>query len=86
MKIFVYVAHTDGKADDSAYELAAAAQAIAPGSECVALVAGAGVDEVCNEVAPSFHEVWKFDNASLAYPNAELLRPLFVKTIPAGSQ
>jgi electron transfer flavoprotein alpha subunit len=84
-KIFVYIAHSDGKADDSALELVTAAQALFPGSAPVALVAGSGVDAVCQEVGLSFGEVWKFDQAALAYPNAELLRPLLVKALPAGS-
>ena len=83
--IFVYVAHNGGKADDSVLELASAARAMFPGSKPVAIVTGSGIDGVCQEAAASFGEVWKFDNASLAYPNAELLRPLLVKTLPAGA-
>lgn len=83
--VFVFVAHKDGKADDSAFELAAAAQKLFPGSSPVAIVAGSGVDAVCQEAAALFGEVWKFDHASLDYPNAELLRPLMVKALPAGS-
>jgi len=84
-KVYVYVAHKDGKADDSALELATAAQSLFPGCTPIALVAGSGVDAVCQEVAASFGEVWKFDQAALAYPNAELLRPLLVKVLAAGS-
>lgn len=84
-KVFVYVAHKDGKADDSAFELASAATTLFPGSAPVAVVAGSEVDAVAREVAPFFGEVWKFDQAALAYPNAELIRPLLVKVIPAGS-
>lgn len=84
-KTFVYVAHKDGKADDSALELATAARSMFPGSEVTAIVAGSGVDPVCQEAAAAFAEVWKFDQAALAYPNAELLRPLLVKVLPAGS-
>lgn len=84
-KIFVYVAHKDGKADDSAFELANAASQLFPGSRTTALVAGSDVDGVCGEAATLFDEVWKFDQPSLAYPNAELFRPLFVKVLPAGS-
>jgi electron transfer flavoprotein alpha subunit len=84
-KIFVYVAHKDGKADDSALELATAAKTLFPGSSPVALVAGSGADAVCQEAAASFGEVWKFDQAALAYPNAELLRPLLIKVLPAGA-
>lgn len=84
-KIFVYVAHKDGKADDSALELATAAKTLFPGAAPAAIVAGSGVDAVCLEAAASFAEVWKFDQSALAYPNAELLRPLLVKVLPAGS-
>jgi electron transfer flavoprotein alpha subunit len=84
-KIFVYVGHQDGKAEDSALELATAAQAMFPGCAPIALVAGSGVDAVCQEAAASFGEVWKFDQTALAYPNAELLRSLLVKVLPAGS-
>jgi electron transfer flavoprotein alpha subunit len=84
-KIFVYVAHKDGKAEDSHLELATAARTLFPGSGPVALVAGSGVDAVCRESAALFGEVWKFDQRLLGYPNAELLRPLFVKVLPSGS-
>ena len=84
-KVFVYVAHKDGKADDSALELASAAKTLFPGAAPVAIVAGSGVDAVCQEAAAACAEVWKFDQTALAYPNAELLRPLLVKVIPAGS-
>jgi len=84
-KVFVLVAHKDGKADDSARELAAAAQALFPGCTPDAVVAGSGVDAVCEEVAACFGEVWKFDQIALAYPNAELLRPLLAKVLPAGA-
>jgi electron transfer flavoprotein alpha subunit len=84
-RVFVYIDHKDGKADDSALELVTAAQSLFPGSAPTAIVAGSGVDAVVQEVAPSFAEVWKFDDAALSYPNAELLRPLLVKALPAGS-
>lgn len=84
-KIFVFVAHKDGRADDSVLELATAARSLFPGSKPAAIVAGSGVDAVCREAAAFFGEIWKFDDAALAYPNAELLRPLLVKVLPAGS-
>jgi electron transfer flavoprotein alpha subunit len=84
-RIFVYVAHNGGKADDTALELATAARSMFPGAISVALIAGSNVDAVCMEAAGSFAEIWKFDSSALAYPNAELLRPLLVKVIPAGS-
>ncbi len=84
-KVFVLVAHKDGRAEDSALELANAARTMFPGSAPVALVAGSGVDAVCGEAAALFGEMWKLDAPALGYPNAELIRPLLVKVIPAGS-
>ena len=78
-KVFVYVV------GDTSPELATAAQMLFPGSSPVAIVAGSGVDAVCKEAAAYFGEVWKFDHAALSYPNAELLRPLLVKVLPAGA-
>jgi electron transfer flavoprotein alpha subunit len=84
-RVFVYVAHREGRMDDSALELATAAQRLVPGSSPTAIVAGSGVDAVIREAAGSFGDVWKLDRETLAYPNAELLRPLLVKVLPAGS-
>ena len=84
-KIFVYAQHAGGKLDDSAFELLTAAEAMVPGAAPIALVAGSTVDAVCQEAASLYGEVWKLDHAALAYPNAELLRPLLVKVVPAGS-
>jgi electron transfer flavoprotein alpha subunit len=84
-RVFVYVAHSAGTIDDSALELATAAQRLFPGSTPTAIVAGSGVDAVARTAAGSFDEVWKLDTEALAYPNAELLRPLLVKVLPAGS-
>ncbi len=83
--VFVYVAHGEGRIDDSALELVTAARQLFPGSRPTAIVAGSGVDAVSEEAARSFAEVWKLDREALAYPNAELLRPILVKLLPAGS-
>jgi len=83
--VFVYVAHHEGTPDDSALELATAAQRLFPGSGPTAIVAGSGIDAVCQEAAGSFGEVWKLDAEALAYPNAELLRPILVNVLPAGA-
>ncbi len=85
--LFVLVAHKDGHLDDSALELAAAAAELFPGSSPVALTAGNGpsLDAACQEAAGAFAEVWKFADAALAYPNAEALRPLLTKALPAGA-
>ena len=83
--VFVLVAHENGQLDDSALELAAAAGRFFPGASPVALVTGTGLDATCQQAAAYFGEVWKFDQKALAYPNAELLRALFVKVLPAGA-
>lgn len=84
-KVFVYVAHAEGKADDTAFELANAAKTLFPGSAPVGIIAGSGVSSVAQEVARHFSEVWTFDQAALAYPNAEMIRPLLVKVLPKGA-
>jgi electron transfer flavoprotein alpha subunit len=83
--VFVFVAHDGGQMDDSSLELAAAAGRFFPGVSPVALVAGFGVDAVCAQATARFSEVWKFDQKGLSYPNAELLRALLVKALPAGA-
>jgi electron transfer flavoprotein alpha subunit len=84
-RVFVHVAHRDGRADDSALELLTAARRLAPGCSPVAIVAGSGVDALCTAMAGAFDEVWKFDQPSLSHPNAEMLRPLLARVIPPGS-
>jgi electron transfer flavoprotein alpha subunit len=83
-QIFTYITHKAGKADDSALELIAAAGKIDPNGSTTALVLGAGtdLDTVCSEVAQSYKEVWKFDHAALAYPNAEAIRKLLAGILP----
>ena len=83
--VFVYVVHNDGTLDDSALELATVARQLFPGSPPTALVAGAGVDAVAQAAASAFEEVWTVDHEALAYPNAELLRPILVDLLPEGS-
>lgn len=86
-QMFAYILHKDGKADDSALELVSAAKKIAPEAAPVAIVTGAGpgLDAVCAEAAGSYPQVWKFANDALAYPNAELIRPLLQKVLPKGA-
>ena len=83
-QVFAFILHQDGKADDSALELAAASKKIFPDIEPVAVVTGAGsrLDTVCQEMAASYKEVWKVDHAALAYPNAEIIRPLLLRVLP----
>ena len=86
-QVFTYIAHKDGVADDTALELAAAAKKISPEASATALVAGSGsgLETVCNEMTATYPEVWKFDNADLAYPNAEAIRKLLVGLLPADA-
>jgi electron transfer flavoprotein alpha subunit len=86
-QIFAYITHKAGKADDSALELTTAAKKIDPGASTTAIVIGAGadLDAVCNEMAQAYQEVWKFDHADLAYPNAEAIRKLLVNILPADA-
>ncbi len=86
-QVFAFILHKDGKADDTALELAVASQKIAPGAAPVAIVTGAGaaLDGVCQELTASYAEVWKFAGDALAYPNAEIIRTLLLKVLPKGS-
>jgi electron transfer flavoprotein alpha subunit len=86
-QIFAYILHKDGKADDTALELAAAAKKIDADAATVAVVTGTGadLDAVCGEVTAAYNEVWKLDSADLAYPNAEVVRKALLSVIPAGS-
>jgi electron transfer flavoprotein alpha subunit len=86
-KLFAYIIHKDGEADDSALELLTAAKKIDAGADPTAVVVGSGadLDKVCNEMAASYKEVYKIDQADLAYPNAELVRGALLKLLPAGS-
>ena len=83
-QVFAYITHKAGKADDTAQELVIAAGKIYPDASPTAIVTGSGadLDAVCNEVTALYKEVWKFDNESLAYPNAEAIRKLLVKVLP----
>ena len=83
-QVFAYIAHKEGKVDDTAVELLTAAGKIYPGAAVTAIVtgAGSGLDAVCNEAAALYKEVWKYDNEALAYPNAEAIRRLLVKVLP----
>lgn len=84
-QIFAYIVHKDGVLDDSAMELVVAAKKIDPAAAVTAIVVGSGVDAVCTEAAAIYNEVWKIDNADLAYPNAEAIRKALVNIIPKGS-
>uniref|UniRef100_Q022P2 Electron transfer flavoprotein, alpha subunit n=1 Tax=Solibacter usitatus (strain Ellin6076) TaxID=234267 RepID=Q022P2_SOLUE len=86
-RIFAFIVHKAGVADDSAAELPVAAAKIDPAQPCTAIVAGwgAGLDQVCDGLRATYSEIWKVANESLAYPNAELVRKALVNVAPAGS-
>lgn len=86
-RIFAYIVHKGGVADDSAAELAAASRKIDAAATPAAIVTGAGpeLDAVCASLQGFYGEVWKVANEALAYPNAELIRKALVKVLPADS-
>ena len=86
-RVFIYVVHKSGVADDTAAELAAAARVICPAEKPTAIVAGAGadVDAVCASVAGLCAQVWKIDHPALEQPNAELVRQALIAVVPAAS-
>ncbi|MFH1885221.1 MAG: electron transfer flavoprotein subunit alpha/FixB family protein, partial [Pseudomonadota bacterium] len=86
-EIFAYILHKAGKADDTAMELVTAAKKIDAGAEVTALVLGsaADADAVAGQAANHYKKVWKVADAALAYPNAELIRPVLQKILPAGA-
>jgi electron transfer flavoprotein alpha subunit len=86
-RIFAYIVHKGGVADDSAAELAAASRKIDAAATPAAIITGAGpeLDAVCASLQGFYGEVWKLTNEALAYPNAELIRKALVKVLPADS-
>ena len=86
-RIFAYIVHRSGVADDSAAELAAAARKIDAAASPTAILTGwgTGLDAVCNTLQAFYGEIWKIANESLAYANAELVRQAVVKVLPRGS-
>src|SRR5215472_2870658 len=86
-RIYAYVLHKDGVADDTAAELLAAAKKIDAAQSPAAIVTGSGpaLDAVCESLKNSYGEIWKIANDALAYPNAELVRKALVAVVPRGS-
>ena len=83
-QVFAYIRYSEGEIEDSALELVSAAKKIA-GDGAIAIVLGANIDAICTEVAASYKEVWKIDNAALAYPNAEVIRKVLVNVLPGDA-
>jgi electron transfer flavoprotein alpha subunit len=86
-RIFAYVVHRGGVADDSAAELAAAAKKVDAGASPTAIVTGSGpeLEQVSAALRGLYAEVWKISNEALAHPNAELIRKALVKVVQPGS-
>ncbi|MBU1276612.1 MAG: electron transfer flavoprotein subunit alpha/FixB family protein [Proteobacteria bacterium] len=84
-QVFIYVAHRDGQAADSALELLSAARILSPDGPVTAIVTGWGevLDRVCQEMASRCPEVWKLAHQDLAYPNAEAVRKCLVEVLPS---
>jgi len=86
-RIFSYLVHKSGVADDTAAELLAAARKLDRGQQPTAVVTGWGadLDTVCGSLRASYGGIWKIATEALAYPNAELVRAALEKVLPAGS-
>ncbi len=84
-EIFVYIGHKNGVVDDAALELVNAAKKIDAGADMKAVVAGSGVDDICNDMAASFKEVWKIDKDEIAYPDAEIIRGMLMNVLPGDA-
>lgn len=86
VRIFAYIAHKAGVADDSAAEFVAAAKKIDASALPVALVTGFGSDleAVCRSLRDFYAEIWKIDKQELAYPNAEPVRKALTDVLPPG--
>jgi electron transfer flavoprotein alpha subunit len=86
-EMFAYIAHKGGVLDDSAAELAVAARKIDAAADATAIVVGSGgdLDTACQEAAKLYANVWKFNHADLAYPNAEAIRRLLAAALPADA-
>lgn len=85
-RIFAYVVHKHGVADESAGELAAAARKVDPQQSPTAIATGWGaeLDAVCESQCSTYGEVWKVAKQDLSYPNAELVRSALAAVLPPG--
>jgi electron transfer flavoprotein alpha subunit len=85
-RIFAYILHKDGVADDSAAELISAAKKIDATACPTAILTGfgPGLAKACESLRDSYAEVWKVAREELGYPNAELVRKALVSILPPG--
>lgn len=86
-RIFAYIMHKGGVANDSALELAAAAYKIDATVQPTAVLTGCGadLDAACKNLGGSYADIWKIANEALAYPNAELVRKALQSVLPSNS-
>jgi len=86
-RIFAYIVHRGGVADDSAAEILTAARNIDSTASPIAILTGwgANLDAACNSLGSSYAEIWKIASEALAYPNAELVRQALVSILPPKS-
>jgi electron transfer flavoprotein alpha subunit len=85
-RIFAYIVHKGGVADDTAAELPSAARKIDPAAPVTAIVTGWGadLDKVCESLRGAYREIWKIAQEPLAQPNSELVRQALLSVLPAG--
>ena len=85
-RIFAYIEHKNGVAEDTAAELLAAAKKIDAAAP-IAIVTGFGpeLDALCNGLRDSYAEIWKVAKEALAYPNGEVVRQALASILPQGS-
>lgn len=85
-RIFAYILHKDGVADDSATEMITAAKKIDPAASPTAILTGFGpeLDKACGSLRDSYSEIWKIAKEQLDYPNAELVRQALASILPPG--
>ncbi|MCK7504565.1 MAG: hypothetical protein MZV70_11080 [Desulfobacterales bacterium] len=86
-QVFAFMLHKDGKADDSAP--GAGGRRPEDGARRVARRdrdrrGGRRWTACARRLAAAYPEVWKFAGDALAYPNAEIIRPLLLKVLPKG--
>lgn len=86
-RIFAYIIHRAGVADDTAAELPTAAHRLDASQACTAIVTGWGsdLDRVCEALRPIYAEIWKIAREPLPHANAELVRKAMTAVIPNGS-
>jgi electron transfer flavoprotein alpha subunit len=85
-RVFAYIVHKGGVADDSAAELVTAAKKIDAAASPIAVLTGFGpeLDTACGSIRDSYAEIWKVANEALTYPNAEIVRKALLDVLPQG--